>query len=190
VQGIAELITRPGLINVDFADVRTVMSEMGMAMMGSSSASGDGRARQAAEAAISSPFLEDVNLSGARGILVNITAGLDMSIGEFEEVGNVVRELASADACVVIGTVIDPDLSDEMRVTVVATGLDQKPSRAPQARSAERPLEVVRTGTDPYKHYEQPTVIRQERGRDPLPAYRDSDMEYLEIPAFLRRQAD
>jgi cell division protein FtsZ len=91
---------------------------------------------------------------------------------------------------VVIGTVIDPDLSDEMRVTVVATGLDQKPSRAPQARSAERPLEVVRTGTDPYKHYEQPTVIRQERGRDPLPAYRDSDMEYLEIPAFLRRQAD
>ena len=190
VQGIAELITRPGLINVDFADVRTVMSEMGMAMMGSSSANGDGRARQAAEAAISSPFLEDVNLSGARGILVNITAGLDMSIGEFEEVGNVVRELASPDACVVIGTVIDPDLSDDMRVTVVATGLDHKPSKAPQARSVERPMEVVRTGTDPYKHYEQPTVIRQERSRDPLPAYRDSDMEYLEIPAFLRRQAD
>ncbi|HCO44100.1 MAG TPA: cell division protein FtsZ, partial [Gammaproteobacteria bacterium] len=173
-----------------FADVRTVMSEMGMAMMGSSSASGDGRARQAAEAAISSPFLEDVNLSGARGILVNITAGLDMSIGEFEEVGNVVRELASPDACVVIGTVIDPDLSDDMRVTVVATGLDQKPAKSPHSRPAERPLEVVRTGTDPYKHYEQPTVIRQERTRDPLPAYRDSDMEYLEIPAFLRRQAD
>ncbi|GAB4360037.1 MAG: cell division protein FtsZ [Immundisolibacter sp.] len=190
VQGIAELITRPGLINVDFADVRTVMSEMGMAMMGSSSASGDGRARQAAEAAISSPFLEDVNLSGARGILVNITAGLDMSIGEFEEVGNVVRELASPDACVVIGTVIDPDLSDDMRVTVVATGLDQKPSKAAQARSVERPMELARTGTDPYKRYEQPTVIRQERSRDPLPAYRDSDMEYLEIPAFLRRQAD
>jgi cell division protein FtsZ len=192
VQGIAELITRPGLINVDFADVRTVMSEMGMAMMGSSSASGDGRARIAAEAAISSPLLEDINLSGARGILVNITAGLDMSIGEFEEVGNVVRELASADACVVIGTVIDPDLSDEMRVTVVATGLDRKPARTTQERPVERPMEVVRaaTGTDPYKRYEQPTVIRQERKRDPVQAFRDSDMEYLEIPAFLRRQAD
>ncbi len=188
VQGIAELITRPGLINVDFADVRTVMSEMGMAMMGSSSASGDGRARIAAEAAISSPLLEDINLSGARGILVNITAGLDMSIGEFEEVGNVVRELASADACVVIGTVIN----DEMRVTVVATGLDRKPARTTQERPVERPMEVVRaaTGTDPYKRYEQPTVIRQERKRDPVQAFRDSDMEYLEIPAFLRRQAD
>ena len=196
VQGIAELITRPGLINVDFADVRTVMSEMGMAMMGSSAASGDGRARLAAEGAISSPLLEDINLSGARGILVNITAGLDMSIGEFEEVGNVVRELASADACVVIGTVIDPDLNDEMRVTVVATGLDRKPARTtqerPAERAAERPMEVVRaaTGTDPYKRYEQPTVIRQERRRDPLQPYRDGDMEYLEIPAFLRRQAD
>ncbi|MGK2941438.1 MAG: cell division protein FtsZ [Immundisolibacter sp.] len=191
VQGIAELITRPGLINVDFADVRTVMSEMGMAMMGSSSASGDGRARQAAEAAISSPFLEDINLSGARGILVNITAGLDMSIGEFEEVGNVVRELASPDACVVIGTVIDPELSDLMRVTVVATGLDRK-SAAPTTadRHAERPMEVVRTGTDPYKRYDQPTVIRKERPRDATQPFRDSDMEYLEIPAFLRRQAD
>ena len=190
VQGIAELITRPGLINVDFADVRTVMSEMGMAMMGSSSASGDGRARIAAEAAISSPLLEDINLSGARGILVNITAGLDMSIGEFEEVGNVVRELASADACVVIGTVIDPDLNDEMRVTVVATGLDRKAAKTTSERPVERPMEVVRTGTDPYKRYEQPTVIRQERKRDPMQAFRDSDMEYLEIPAFLRRQAD
>ncbi|WP_372722409.1 cell division protein FtsZ [Immundisolibacter sp.] len=191
VQGIAELITRPGLINVDFADVRTVMSEMGMAMMGSSSASGDGRARQAAEAAISSPFLEDINLSGARGILVNITAGLDMSIGEFEEVGNVVRELASPDACVVIGTVINPELSDLMRVTVVATGLDRK-SAAPTTadRHAERPMEVVRTGTDPYKRYDQPTVIRKERPRDATQPFRDSDMEYLEIPAFLRRQAD
>ncbi len=195
VQGIAELITRPGLINVDFADVRTVMSEMGVAMMGSSAASGDGRARLAAEAAISSPLLEDVNLSGARGILVNITAGLDMSIGEFEEVGNVVRELASPDACVVIGTVIDPDLSDEMRVTVVATGLDRKPARTsherPAERAVERPMEVVRTGTDPYKRYEQPTVMRNgDRRRDGVQPFRDSDMEYLEIPAFLRRQAD
>jgi cell division protein FtsZ len=195
VQGIAELITRPGLINVDFADVRTVMSEMGVAMMGSSAASGDGRARLAAEAAISSPLLEDINLSGARGILVNITAGLDMSIGEFEEVGNVVRELASPDACVVIGTVIDPELSDEMRVTVVATGLDRKPARTTQERPAERalerPMEVVRTGTDPYKRYEQPTVMRNsDRRRDGVQPFRDSDMEYLEIPAFLRRQAD
>ena len=135
-------------------------------------------------------LLEDINLSGARGILVNITAGLDMSIGEFEEVGNVVRELASADACVVIGTVIDPDLNDEMRVTVVATGLDRKAAKTTSERPVERPMEVVRTGTDPYKRYEQPTVIRQERKRDPMQAFRDSDMEYLEIPAFLRRQAD
>src|SRR6202041_2670935 len=125
VQGIAELITRPGLINVDFADVRTVMSETGMAMMGSGSASGDGRARQAAEAAVSSPLLEDINLAGAHGILVNVTAGLDLSIGEFEEVGCIVKEYASEDATVVVGTVIDPEMSNQIRVTVVATGLGQ-----------------------------------------------------------------
>ena len=123
VQGIAELITRPGLINVDFADVRTVMSETGMAMMGSGSASGENRARQAAETAVSSPLLEDINLAGAHGILVNVTAGLDLSIGEFEEVGNIVKEYASEDATVVVGTVIDPDMSNQIRVTVVATGL-------------------------------------------------------------------
>src|SRR6201991_279380 len=123
VQGIAELITRPGLINVNFADVRTVMAETGMAMMGSGAASGDQRARQAAEAAIASPLLEDVNFSGARGILVNITAGIDMSIGEFEEVGDVVKEFISDDATVVVGTVIDPEMTDEMRVTVIVTGL-------------------------------------------------------------------
>src|SRR6202050_1569285 len=123
VQGIAERITRPGLINVDFADVRTVMSETGMAMMGSGSASGEGRARQAAEAAVSSPLLEDINLAGAHGILVNVTAGLDLSIGEFEEVGTIVKEYASEDATVVVGTVIDPDMSDQIRVTVVSTGL-------------------------------------------------------------------
>src|SRR5471030_2158364 len=115
VQGIAELITRPGLINVDFADVRTVMSEMGMAMMGTGVASGENRARTAAEAAISSPLLEDVELSGAKGILVNITAGLDMSIGEFEEVGDTIKAFASEDATVVVGTVIDPEMSDELR---------------------------------------------------------------------------
>ena len=125
VQGIAELITRPGLINVDFADVRTVMSEMGMAMMGSGLASGEGRAREAAEAAISSPLLEDINLAGANGILVNVTAGMDLSIGEFQEVGETVKHFASDDATVVIGTVIDPDMAQEIRVTVVATGLGQ-----------------------------------------------------------------
>lgn len=126
VQGIAELITRPGLINVDFADVRTVMSEMGMAMMGSGKATGENRAREAAEAAVASPLLEDVNLSGARGILVNVTAGMDMSIGEFEEVGNTVKEFASDNATVVVGTVIDPEMTGELRVTVVATGLGQE----------------------------------------------------------------
>ncbi|MES9848770.1 MAG: cell division protein FtsZ, partial [Candidatus Thiodiazotropha sp.] len=126
VQGIAELITRPGLINVDFADVRTVMSEMGAAMMGSGEASGDNRAREAAERAIRSPLLEDVNLAGAKGILVNITAGLNLAIGEFDEVGNTVREFADDDATVVVGTVIDPDMQNDMRVTVVATGLGER----------------------------------------------------------------
>src|SRR3989338_6932807 len=129
VQGIADLITRPGLINVDFADVRTVMSEMGMAMMGTGSAKGEQRARQAAESAIASPLLEDVHFSGARGILVNITAGLDMSIGEFEEVGDVIKAFISDDATVVVGTVIDPNMTDEMRVTVIVTGLGKEKIR-------------------------------------------------------------
>ena len=123
VQGIADLIIRPGMINVDFADVRTVMSEMGMAMMGTGAARGENRAREAAEAAIRSPLLEDVDLQGARGILVNITAGIDLSLGEFTEVGDTISEFASADATVVVGTVIDPEMKDELRVTVVATGL-------------------------------------------------------------------
>ncbi|MCG7949580.1 MAG: cell division protein FtsZ, partial [Candidatus Thiodiazotropha taylori] len=126
VQGIAELITRPGLINVDFADVKTVMSEMGAAMMGSGEANGDNRAREAAERAIRSPLLEDVNLAGAKGILVNITAGLNLAIGEFDEVGTTVREFADEDATVVVGTVIDPDMQNDMRVTVVATGLGER----------------------------------------------------------------
>src|SRR5208282_1171331 len=133
VQGIAELITRPGLINVDFADVRTVMSETGMAMMGTGVASGENRARLAADAAVSSPLLEDINLSGANGILVNVTAGLDLAIGEFEEVGRIVKEFASEDATVVVGTVIDPEMSKELRVTVVATGLGQKAARETKA---------------------------------------------------------
>ena len=137
VQGIAELITRPGLINVDFADVRTVMSETGMAMMGSGAASGEDRAREAAEAAISSPLLEDINLSGAQGILVNVTAGMDLSIGEFQEVGNVIKQFASDDATVVVGTVIDPEMANQIRVTVVATGFGKPAARvAPQPVSA------------------------------------------------------
>ena len=138
VQGIAELITRPGLINVDFADVRTVMAEMGMAMMGSGTASGEDRAREAAESAISSPLLEDINIAGAKGILVNVTAGMDLSIGEFQEVGNTIKEFASDDATVVVGTVIDPDMTDRIRVTVVATGLGHS------LANAEAPVRIVR----------------------------------------------
>lgn len=189
VQGIAELITRPGLINVDFADVRTVMSEMGMAMMGSGRANGEDRAREAAEAAVASPLLEDVNLAGARGILVNVTAGLDMAIGEFEEVGNTVKEFASSDATVVVGTVIDPEMHDELRVTVVATGLG-----APMNRN-ENPVKLVQRNKDgevDYNKLDRPTVIRQQAavGGDRYATDSNADMEYLDIPAFLRRQAD
>jgi cell division protein FtsZ len=185
VQGIAELITRPGLINVDFADVRTVMSEMGMAMMGAASASGPSRAREAAIAAVSSPLLEDINISGARGILVNITAGLDMSIGEFEEVGNAIKEFASDDATVVIGTVIEPEMREELRVTIVATGLGQDKQR-------KQPYKVVKTGTGTtdYEDLETPTVIRNRRTERPVTASVEAAVEYLDIPAFLRKQAD
>src|SRR6476646_10456473 len=131
VQGIADLIVRPGLINVDFADVRTVMSEMGAAMMGSGTARGDDRAMAAAESAISNPLLDDVNLAGANGILVNITAGPDFTMREFDEVGRIVEEFASEDSTVVVGTVLDPDMQDEVRVTVVATGLNRAALRAP-----------------------------------------------------------
>ena len=186
VQGIAELITRPGLINVDFADVRTVMSEMGMAMMGSASAKGEGRAREAALGAVSSPLLEDINISGARGLLVNVTAGLDISIGEFEEVGNAVKEFASDDATVVIGTVIEPDMREELRVTVVATGLGQ------DKRKQQQPLKVLKTGTGPadYAPLDTPTVIRNRRTERVATAGAESGMDYLDIPAFLRKQAD
>ena len=185
VQGIAELITRPGLINVDFADVRTVMSEMGMAMMGSATASGEHRAMEAARAAVSSPLLEDINISGARGILVNVTAGRDLSIGEFEEVGNTIKDFAAEDATVVIGTVIDPDMHNEMRVTVVATGLGIKEKR-PQ------PYKIIKTGTGTtdYEELELPTVIRNRRSGSDVKAQSEGNLEYLDIPAFLRKQAD
>jgi len=187
VQGIAELITRPGLINVDFADVRTVMSEMGMAMMGSGRATGDDRAREAAEAAIASPLLEDVNLAGARGILVNVTAGMDMAIGEFEEVGNAIKGFASENATVVVGTVIDPELSGELRVTVVATGLGHGLDRT------EKPKLVVdraNNGEVDYDKLDRPAVIRKKAVGERFEAEPGSNLDYLDIPAFLRRQAD
>jgi cell division protein FtsZ len=194
VKGISDLITRPGLINVDFADVRTVMSEMGMAMMGTGSATGDQRARQAAEAAIASPLLEDVNFSGARGILVNITAGLDMSIGEFEEVGDVVKEFISDDATVVVGTVIDPTMTDEMRVTVIVTGLGDKhrQSQAAPATEKARILETRRgDGSLDYQELDRPAVIRKQAASAVVAKQPNSeavpDVDYLDIPAFLRR---
>jgi cell division protein FtsZ len=201
VKGISDLITRPGLINVDFADVRTVMSEMGMAMMGTGSAVGEQRARQAAEAAIASPLLEDVNFSGARGILVNITAGLDMSIGEFEEVGDVVKEFISDDATVVVGTVIDPDMTDEMRVTVIVTGLGDARQRHQQAQPQQayraRLVESMRSdGSFDYQELDRPAVVRKHASStaaaSTMKANGDHvpDVDYLDIPAFLRRQEE
>lgn len=190
VKGIADLIMHPGMINVDFADVKTVMSEMGMAMMGTGVASGDERARDAAEAAICSPLLEDVNLQGARGILVNITAGENLSLGEFSEVGDTIKEIASDDATVVVGTVIDPSLDAEMRVTVVATGL---------GCTHERPKKVIDNtdlqGNTDYRQLDTPAVMRKRPAgqRAAMAAQAigaDADMDYLDIPAFLRKQAD
>lgn len=196
VQGIADLIINPGQINVDFADVRTVMSEMGMAMMGTGAARGENRAREAAEMAIRSPLLDDVNLEGARGILVNITAGPDMSLGEFSEVGDIIEELASDNATIVTGTAMDTELGDELRVTVVATGLGGIMGVAAEKPEESKPLEVVNPD---YRDLDRPTVMRngsagaaaakREAVATPEPSA-DRDMEYLDIPAFLRRQAD
>jgi cell division protein FtsZ len=191
VQGIAELITREGMINVDFADVRTVMSEMGMAMMGTGQASGENRAKEAARLAVSSPLLEDVDLSGARGVLVNITGGLDMSIGEFDDVGNIIKEFASADATVVVGTVIDPEMTDEIRVTVVATGLGgvQLAKNETTVAAVAPQIEIVKKSMD--INYDEPTVIRNSKPEQKKEFDNgDVNMDYLDIPAFLRRQAD
>ncbi len=239
VQGIADLITRPGLINVDFADVRTVMSEMGMAVMGTGLARGEERARIAAETAIASPLLEDVNLSGAQGILVNITAGLDMSIGEFEDVGDVIKNFVSDDATVVVGAVIDPDMMEEMKVTVIVTGLGQEDryaARAPRGvgshpasvhglngngighASRARLMESTRKdGTLNYQQLERPAVMRKQshnhhasthgtnvgsngtsstlsstlnQGNPKGSMHAVPDVDYLDIPAFLRRQEE
>lgn len=192
VQGIADLIIRPGMINVDFADVRTVMSEMGMAMMGSGSARGECRAREAAEAAIRSPLLEDVDFNGARGILVNIAAGVDISLGEFSEVGSTIEEFASDNATVVVGTVIDPEMGDELRVTVVATGLGAEEPIKTHKLSDDVQRKVAGDGPVDYADFDKPTVLRKrviEGGADVSAAASD-DLEFLDIPAFLRRQAD
>jgi len=227
VQGISELITRPGLINVDFADVSTVMQEMGMAMMGTGRASGEDRARKAAKDAISSPLLEDIDLAGARGILVNMTAGLDMTIGEFEEMGDVIEEFASEHATVVVGSVIDPEMTDEVRVTVIATGVERvssrsapktshssaasknQPSANAEPSTQQQPQAVVMatpkapepqrgkvatktTDSIDYSHYERPTMVRHKHpeAENIGAGGKETDADYLDIPAFLRRQAD
>ncbi|TAL83385.1 MAG: cell division protein FtsZ [Rhodanobacter sp.] len=202
VQGIADLITAPGLINVDFADVRTVMSEMGLAMMGSGTARGDDRAQAAAEAAIKNPLLEDVNLNGACGILVNVTAGTNLTMREFDEIGRVIHDFASEDATVVIGTSLDPEMKDDVRVTVVATGLNRaaasrSPIRmveSPQVQMRPRPV-MLRTGTGnevvDYAHPE-PAGNSQSRTEPGVVPGKSGEpgFDYLDIPAFLRRQAD
>jgi len=189
VQGIAELITRPGMINVDFADVSTIMSEKGRAMMGSGKATGDDRAHKAAEAAIACPLLEDINLKGARGILVNVTAGPNLGMDEFAAVGEAIGEFASDNALVVIGTALDENVAEELRVTVVATGLGQLEAKVAQdvRLVVPQPAEQV-----DYKKLDMPTVTRRSKQGSPnapsVPVTDDPD--YLDIPAFLRRQAD
>jgi cell division protein FtsZ len=214
VKGIADLIVSPGLINVDFADVRTVMSEMGLAMMGTGVARGDDRAQAAAEAAISNPLLDEVNLSGANGVLVNITAGPDFTMAEFDEIGRTIEDFASEDATVVIGTSLDPEMQDEVRVTVVATGLNrgavrQAAPRAPEKEVYRAPVKLVRNASNGQVEYDAmanvtaaPTTGNhlglRSSGRSHEPAAGatsalaelPSDQSYLDIPAFLRRQAD
>ena len=192
VQGITELIVHPGMINVDFADVRTVMSGMGAAIMGMGSATGEHRAREAAEKAIACPLLEDINLQGARGILVNICAA-DMGVAEFNEVGNIVHEFASEDAIIKIGMAIDPTLGDELKVTVVATGMGMPPVAV---KSPIKILHKPAAKNPTYDDLERPTVIRQggkhetRETRFGAQTKKEVDLDYLDIPAFLRRQAD
>ncbi|MCE8029437.1 cell division protein FtsZ [Billgrantia desiderata] len=193
VQGIAELITSPGIINVDFADVRTVMSEMGMAMMGTGGATGENRAREAAEKAIRSPLLEDIDLHGARGILVNITAGPDLSIGEFNDVGATVQEFASQDATIVVGTSIDMDMTDELRVTVVAAGLEGRQVKAAAQATKRNEGSEYRQRAQPAMRQSAVAKAEPQEAAKPQPEKRRSPQElddYLDIPAFLRRQAD
>jgi cell division protein FtsZ len=192
VAGIAEVINCPGLVNVDFADVRTVMSEMGMAMMGSAVVSGPHRSTQAAEQAVASPLLEDVNLAGARGVLVNITASASLKMKEVHDVMNTIKAFTAEDATVIVGTVIDENMGDRLRVTMVATGLGSA-----VARTQSKPLTVVKTGTDAgpiavvdYDQLDTPAVIRRRNRESTIEAMRQSGVDLLDIPAFLRKQAD
>ena len=189
VQGIAELITCPGLINVDFADVRTVMSEMGMAMMGSGTSTGAERAREAAESAIASPLLEDVNIAGAKGILVNVTGSAGLSIGEFDEIGSHIKGLASDDATVVVGTVIDETMQDSLRVTLVATGIGSK-SLPTSAKPAMKLVDTPAKKTRVIDEDVRPTTVHAEPAANPAGKNQGYDLDYLDIPTFLRTQAD
>ncbi len=202
VQGIAELITRPGLINVDFADVRTVMSQMGISMMGTGKARGENRALAAAQAAIASPLLEDINLSGAKGVLVNITAGMNLTIAEFEEVGEAIKDFTSEDATVIVGTVIDPELTDELRVTLVATGLGKaipgsNVNRAAVASTA-RTDRRVELRDSLSSRFDKTILVRNQNNQANSQVNNklensdttEQNMDYLDIPAFLRRQSD
>jgi len=197
VQGISELITSPGLINVDFADVKTVMAEMGQAMMGSASATGATRAAEAARNALSSPLLEDTNIKGAKGILVNVTAGPDLSIGEFGEVGGLIREMASDDATVVIGTSIDPEMKEALRVTMVATGImdGSAQAAAPRMEVVQPVAKAVGSSYDSVTDTEaqaDPQLVTRRRGVDSseLPLFDTDGENGLDVPTFLRRQAD
>ena len=195
VAGIAEVINCPGLVNVDFADVRTVMSEMGMAMMGSASSTGAHRSIASAEQAVASPLLEDVNLAGARGVLVNITASSSLKMKEVHDVMNTIKGFTAEDATVIVGTVIDENMADRLRVTMVATGLG-----SPVKGMQSKPLTVVKTGTDmrpveavesvDYNHLDTPAVIRRRNRESTIEAMRQSGVDLLDIPAFLRKQAD
>lgn len=192
VQGITELITHPGLMNVDFADVRTVMSNMGSAIMGTGVASGENRARLAAEKAIACPLLDDNNLQGARGILVNVTSNGDLGLNEFDEIGSIMHAFASEDADMKIGMAVNPALGNEIKVTVVATGMGDKAKHAAPISLVKK----VAAGEVDYGQLEKPTVIRQQKqestreSRFGAQPRNDVDLDYLDVPAFLRRQAD
>jgi len=192
VKGISDLITIPGLINLDFADVKTIMSEMGMALMGTGMASGEDRATEAAQKAISSPFLEDVSISGAKGVLMNISSGLDLTIEEVQEASSLIQKEAHEDANIIWGTVLDQSAGDELRVTVIATGIGEIDARP-------KPDLGVIHGSRREDDLEIPTFLRRNRksetGRGELSrpmSYKDLpiDEDELEIPTFLRRQAD
>ena len=197
VEGIAKLITCPGLINVDFADVRTVMSEMGMAMMGTGIGRGENRAREAANAAIASPLLDDIDLSGAKGVLVNVTAGMDLSISEFEEVGDAIKNFTSDEATVIVGTVIDPTMTDELRVTLVVTGLSSGRHDSPSTESMagrgalhhnQQRGGAAAAGASNYKRAS--SSLGSNLAGNKRNDLKQDELDYLDIPAFLRRQAD